>query len=74
MRALLLLICGRDARSSSGIVQTADFETIDEAIREAILDQRHPARSKSAVLAVAGPIDGDEIALTNCPWVVRPQA
>ena len=25
------------------------------------------------MLAVAGPVDGDEIELTNCPWVVRPR-
>ena len=25
------------------------------------------------MLAVAGPVDGDEIPLTNCPWVVQPQ-
>jgi glucokinase len=55
------------------IVQTASFETIDDAIRSAILD-RLAVRPRSAVLAVAGPVDGDEIALTNCPWVVRPRA
>ena len=25
------------------------------------------------MLAVAGPVDGDEIPLTNCPWVVKPR-
>ncbi|PSM16980.1 MULTISPECIES: glucokinase [Nitratireductor] len=55
------------------IVQTADFATIDEAIQASILD-RTSIIPRSAVLAVAGPIDGDEIALTNCDWVVRPKA
>ncbi len=54
------------------IVQTADFETIDEAIQSAILD-RTSILPRSAVLAVAGPVDGDEIDLTNCGWVVRPR-
>ena len=54
-----------------GIVRTAEFATIDGAIR-AILD-RGTTRPKSAVIAVAGPVDGDAIALTNCPWVVRPK-
>ncbi len=54
------------------IVQTADFETIDEAIQSTILD-RTSIQPRSAVLAVAGPVDGDEIDLTNCPWVVRPR-
>ena len=53
-------------------VQTADFATIDEAIQTAILD-RTSIQPRSAVLAVAGPVDGDEIELTNCPWVVRPK-
>ena len=55
------------------IVQTADFATIDDAIQTAILD-RTSIQPRSAVLAVAGPVDGDEIELTNCPWVVRPSA
>lgn len=54
------------------IVQTANFATIDDAIQAAVLD-RSPVRPRSAVLAVAGPVDGDEIELTNCPWVVRPK-
>ena len=60
------------AASEPVIVQTADFVTIDDAIRAAVLD-RSSHRPRSAVLAVAGPVDGDAIALTNCPWVVRPK-
>jgi glucokinase len=52
-------------------VQTAAFANIDDAIQSAILDQTS-IRPRSAVLALAGPIDGDEIPLTNCAWVVRP--
>lgn len=64
-----------DADSEPGetvIVQTANYPTIDDAIQEAILDKT-AIRPRSAVIAVAGPVDGDEIALTNCPWVVRPK-
>src|SRR5690606_22885629 len=53
-------------------VQTADFSTIDDAIRTAVLDGTR-FRPRSAMLAVAGPVDGDEIELTNCDWVVRPR-
>lgn len=53
-------------------VGTADFATLDAAIRGAILD-RTAIRPASAVLAVAAPVDGDEIPLTNCDWVVRPR-
>lgn len=54
------------------IVQTANFNTIDDAIQAAVLD-RSPVRPNSAVLAVAGPVDSDEIPLTNCPWIVKPR-
>lgn len=53
-------------------VRTADFETIDEAIQSAILDQTS-IMPRTAVLAVAGPVDGDEIGFTNSPWIVRPR-
>ena len=54
------------------IVKTADYATIDEAIRAAVLD-RSSIRPNSAVLAVAGPVEADEIPLTNCPWIVKPR-
>jgi glucokinase len=54
-------------------IQTADFPTIDQALKECILDQSE-IKPRSAILAVAGPIKSDEIPLTNCPWVIRPKA
>ena len=54
-------------------VRTADFPTIDEAIQKTVLDTTS-VQPRSAILAVAGPIDGDEIDLTNCDWIVRPKA
>lgn len=63
-----------DANSGVGepqIVQTASFATIDEAI-QTVLDGIS-VQPKSAVLAVAGPVESDEIQLTNCPWVVKPR-
>jgi len=54
------------------IVQTAKFATIDDAIRDVVLD-RTPKQPRATILAVAGPINADEIPLTNCPWVVRPK-
>jgi glucokinase len=52
-------------------VRTADFETIDEAIRKGVF-AKTDMRPRSAILAVAGPVNDDEIPLTNCDWVVRP--
>lgn len=54
------------------VVQTKDFETIDAAIRDAVL-AASPIQPRSAIIAVAGPVNGDEIPLTNCPWIVRPR-
>ena len=54
------------------VVKTADFATLDDAIQATVLDKTS-LQPKSAVLAVAGPIDGNEIPLTNCAWVVKPR-
>jgi glucokinase len=51
-------------------VHTADFATIDEAIAARVTDAARPG---AAVLAVAGPIVGDAIELTNCNWIVEPK-
>src|SRR5690606_5312556 len=53
------------------VIQTADFATIDEAI-QSVLDQTNLI-PRSALLAVAGPVEGDEIDMTNSNWVVRPR-
>ncbi len=53
-------------------VKTADFKNIDEAIQLAILDKTSLV-PVSTILAVAGPIEADEIPLTNCHWVVKPR-
>ncbi len=51
-------------------VLTADFATIDDAIAAVLPPD---ARPHSAVLALAGPIQGDRVPLTNCHWVVEPR-
>jgi glucokinase len=54
------------------VLATADYPTIDEAIQTGVLD-RTSLQPRSAILAVAGPIKGDEIDLTNCDWVIQPK-
>jgi glucokinase len=34
---------------------------------------RSPVAPRSIVVAIAGPVNGDEIPLTNAPWVIRPR-
>lgn len=53
-------------------VHTADFATIDDAIQATVIDGAG-ARPRSAMLALAGPIIGDRVPLTNCDWVVEPK-
>jgi glucokinase len=67
-----LITDAADEPTEFPIVRTANYATIDDAIRKVVLDQT-TNRPRSAILAVAGPINGDEIPLTNCPWVVRPK-
>jgi glucokinase len=53
-------------------VVNKEFATIDEAIRTSVLGTTSH-KPRSLILALAGPIKGDEVPLTNCPWVVRPK-
>lgn len=53
-------------------IRTGDFATIEEAMQKGILDKTS-VQPRSAILAVAGPIKGDEIPLTNAGWVIRPK-
>lgn len=51
---------------------TADFPDIETAIEEMVL-ARTSLMPRSAVLAVAGPVKGEAVDLTNADWVVRPR-
>ena len=53
-------------------VLTVDHPTIEEAIEEAIL-ARTALRPKTAILALAGPISGEAVGLTNCDWIFEPR-
>ncbi|MEP0521973.1 MAG: glucokinase [Hyphomicrobiales bacterium] len=52
--------------------KTADFDGLEDAIAAMVTSKTH-AIPRSAVLAIAGPISGDEVPLTNCDWVIRPR-
>ncbi|MBW3097675.1 glucokinase [Pseudohoeflea coraliihabitans] len=54
------------------VLRTEDYPSIDAAIQEGVLDKTS-LQPRSIVLAVAGPMRGGEIDLTNSPWVVRPR-
>ena len=53
-------------------IRTRDYPSLDAAIQDHVLDQTSLI-PRGAVLAVAGPIDGDAIDLTNSDWVIEPR-
>jgi len=71
--ARFALIADRDAPwERLPDVQTADRPTIEDAIETVVL-ARTALRPKTAILALAGPIAGEAVRLTNCPWVFEPR-
>jgi glucokinase len=53
--------------------RTAEYRSLGDAI-EAALGGRAGARPTTAILALAAPIDGEAIDLTNSDWIVTPKA
>ncbi|MBA5724306.1 glucokinase [Candidatus Liberibacter sp.] len=53
-------------------VKISDFETLEHAIQETILD-KVSIRLRSAFLAVAAPISRENIILTNYKWAIDPE-
>jgi glucokinase len=51
--------------------RTADHATIDDAIDRVL--RSADRRPRAALLALAGPIAGDAVHLTNCDWIVVPK-
>ena len=71
--ARFALIESRDsALDRLPIIQTADYPTIEDAIEHVVLS-RTKLRPRSAILALAGPVAGERVPLTNCHWVVEPK-
>jgi len=50
--------------------RTTDYATFDDAVAATLGEG--DVLPRSALLAVAAPIAGDEVPLTNCPWVIAP--
>ena len=53
-------------------VTTADYDCIEDAIEDAV-HGRTDLRPRSAIIALAGPIAGEQIDLTNASWIVEPR-
>ena len=53
-------------------VRTKDYPTLDDAI-QAVVIAGAGLKPKSAILALAGPIAGERVELTNCDWAIEPR-
>jgi glucokinase len=67
-----LLVDPHAEPKSFDTVQTRHFATIEDAIQAAVLDKTS-LLPRTAVIAVAGPVAGDAIKLTNCDWTIKPR-
>ena len=54
------------------IIPTTSYASIEEALQTSILDKTS-VQPRSAIIAVAGPVNDDDIPLTNAGWVIRPK-
>ena len=59
---------GGGAVTGARILACSDYARIEDAIAEYLAEERLAAPPREAALAVAAPIDGDAVALTNHPW------
>lgn len=55
------------------VARNADHGSLEQSIQNTVLDHTsiHP---NSAILAIAAPVSGDEVPLTNLGWTIRPAA
>ncbi len=61
-------VASLDASITLNTADYASFQTAWEAF-SAQLDRPTP---RALALAMAGPVEGEELKLTNCPWTIRP--
>ena len=54
------------------VQRTADHKSIEQALSAAVAGWEK-TKPRSALFAVAGPVLGNRIPLTNCPWVIDAQ-
>jgi glucokinase len=56
------------------VLATDDFASLSDAIEDYLAAEAPPVKPTLAVLAVAAPVTGDTVALTNNPWTFSIQA
>jgi glucokinase len=51
-------------------LEVARYARFPDAVADFLNDHGEPAQITHALLAVAGPVDGERCKLTNCPWTI----
>lgn len=59
------------ARMTLPVINTADFDTFENAIQH-LISQSDKTAIGSVILAIAAPVEGDKIKLTNNQWIISP--
>jgi len=70
----LALVEPGGAVTRTRVVATDDFASLSDAIEDYLAAEAPPVKPTVAVLAVAAPVTGDTVALTNNPWTFSIQA
>jgi glucokinase len=70
----LALVESGGAIARTRVVATDDFASLSDAIDAYLAAEAPPARPTQAVLAVAAPVTGDTVTLTNHPWTFSADA
>lgn len=68
-----VLVDAHAALPDATTVQTENYPGLGEALSDAVL-ARTSVQPRTAIIAMAGPIRGERIPLTNAPWVIEPRA
>ena len=65
--ARFALVDGKGAVARTRVLACADYDRIEEAVDD-YLRSEGVGRPRAAAIAVASPVTGDHVALTNNPW------
>ncbi len=72
--ARFALVDADGVMTSARVYAVADYPSLEEAITRYLSEESQVARPMQAVIAVAAPVAGDQIALTNHPWAFSAEA
>ncbi len=72
--ARFALVAPGGGMTTARVYLLTDYGSLSEAIEAYLTAESPPVRPEQAVLAVASPVTGDEVTLTNHPWTFSVEA